>query len=305
MTPYLFVYGTLRRAAGHSMRRALEATPLVGDARVNARLYDLGGYPGMVLSGTAGGEVTGEVYELQSSNTTDILRILDEYEGVASSGDQPEYARQIVDVRLITGHTLKAWAYVLADAGRAQVRIASGDFMDGTLNIETPRLQLRAAIPSQLLVLIEDPDRFPVVAGVAVDPALHGHLVSGEVSPEWLAALRDSPMADPWRHGFFVVHTGDQVIIGMGGFKGAASDDGVVEIAYGVVPGYEGHGHATEVAGALTAFALDHAAVVLVRAHTLRDNPGSQRVLEKNGFRFVGDVVDPDDGLVMRWERRR
>jgi gamma-glutamylcyclotransferase (GGCT)/AIG2-like uncharacterized protein YtfP len=108
------------------MHRALEASPFVGGGRVNARLYDLGGYPGMVLSGSAGEEVTGEVYELQSSNTTDILRILDEYEGVASSGDPPEYTRQIVDVRLITGHTLKAWAYVLADAGRAQVRIASG-----------------------------------------------------------------------------------------------------------------------------------------------------------------------------------
>lgn len=306
MTPYLFVYGTLRRAAGHPMHRALATSSFVGQGRVNAQLFDLGGYPGIVLSRDAGDRVTGEVYELPSQDATDVFRILDEYEGVGPSGDpSPEYARQLVDVHLITGRTVKAWAYVLADVSRARVRIASGDFMDATLVIETPHLQLRAALPPQILVLIEDPDRFAEVAGVPADPALRGFLVPGDVSPAWLAALRDSPTADPWQHGFFVIHTDDQSIIGMGGFKGAASDDGVVEISYGVVPAYEGRGHATEVAGALTAFALDHVAVLLVRAHTLRDNPGSRRVLEKNGFRFVGDVDDPDDGPVMRWERGR
>jgi hypothetical protein len=26
-------------------------------------------------------------------------------------------------------------------------------------------------------------------------------------------------------------------------------------------------------------------------------------VLRKNGFEFIGDVVEPDDGPVWRWER--
>jgi hypothetical protein len=28
-------------------------------------------------------------------------------------------------------------------------------------------------------------------------------------------------------------------------------------------------------------------------------------VLEKNGFRFVGEAEDPEDGPVWRWERGR
>jgi ribosomal-protein-alanine N-acetyltransferase len=306
VSPYLFVYGTLRRGAGHPMHRFLATSSLVGDGRVHAQLFDLGSHPGMVLSRDAGDRVMGEVYELPSQGATEVLRILDEYEGVGPSGDpSPEYARQYVDVHLVTGQTVKAWAYVLVDVSRARARIASGDFMDATLVIDTPRLQLRAATPPQILTLIDDPDRFAEVAGVPADPALRGFLVSDDVSSEWLASLRQSPLADPWQHGFFVMHTADWSIIGMGGFKGAAGDDGVVEISYGVVPAYEGRGHATEIAGALTAFALDHPAVLLVRAHTLRDNPGSRRVLEKNGFRFVSDVDDPDDGPVMRWERGR
>jgi RimJ/RimL family protein N-acetyltransferase len=40
----------------------------------------------------------------------------------------------------------------------------------------------------------------------------------------------------------------------------------------------------------------------VVRAHTLPDGLASQRVLAKSGFRFVGEVVEPEDGLVHRYE---
>jgi gamma-glutamylcyclotransferase (GGCT)/AIG2-like uncharacterized protein YtfP len=52
-------------------------------------------------------------------------------------------------------------------------------------------------------------------------------------------------------------------------------------------------------------FAWRHPAVSRIRAHTRQDNPGSIRVLVKNGFAHVSDVDDPDDGRVMRWECER
>jgi len=45
--------------------------------------------------------------------------------------------------------------------------------------------------------------------------------------------------------------------------------------------------------------------VELVIAHTLPTANTSTRVLTRCGFRFVGDVVDPDDDPVWRWERGR
>ncbi len=38
-------------------------------------------------------------------------------------------------------------------------------------------------------------------------------------------------------------------------------------------------------------------------AHTCPEPNASTRVLTKCGFRRVGEVMDPDDGLVWRWEK--
>jgi [ribosomal protein S5]-alanine N-acetyltransferase len=81
--------------------------------------------------------------------------------------------------------------------------------------------------------------------------------------------------------------------------------DGVVEIAYGIAPEHQGKGYATEAAEALTSFAFSSPHVRIVRAHTLPEVNASTRVLAKSGFRFVDEAMDPDDGLVWRWERGR
>jgi RimJ/RimL family protein N-acetyltransferase len=78
----------------------------------------------------------------------------------------------------------------------------------------------------------------------------------------------------------------------------------MVEIAYGVDPEYQGNGFATEAAAALTNYAICSKLVRVVRAHTLPEKNASTRVLLKNGFTNHGDVIDPDDGPVWRWERR-
>jgi RimJ/RimL family protein N-acetyltransferase len=167
---------------------------------------------------------------------------------------------------------------------------------------ETPRLILKACSPEQILALIEQPERLAALMEFPGAEALRVFYVSDDVSPQWLAALRDASGPDPWRHGFWVVHRERRCVIGAAGFKGAPDDAGMVEIAYGIVPSYEGQGYATEAAGALVAFAVDHGARLL-RAHTLPVPNASTHVLLKNGFRHVDSVVDPEDGPVWRWER--
>jgi RimJ/RimL family protein N-acetyltransferase len=126
-----------------------------------------------------------------------------------------------------------------------------------------------------------------------------------EVSPAWLAKILASTAADPWTHGFSLIHRESGDAIGQCGFKGPPDGDGVVEIAYGVDLRHQGKGYATEAAAALVRFAFDSGIVHVVRAHTLLDAPASKRVLTKCGFRYVGDVIDPENGLVSRWEKRR
>ncbi len=125
------------------------------------------------------------------------------------------------------------------------------------------------------------------------------------VSAAWLALLEGSSPADPWIHGFIVVHRDTGSAVGRCGFKGPPDGDGIVEIAYGVAPEHEGKGYATEAAAALASYAFGHKEVCVVRAHTLAESNASTRVLTKCGFRRVGEIVDPEDGLVWRWERDR
>ena len=162
---------------------------------------------------------------------------------------------------------------------------------------------LQPYTPEQLLALRDGVSEFEECIGVRAAAGLREFFVSDEVSPQWLDKLRRASGPDPWVFGFAVIHREDQCVIGGASFKGPPDDDGVVEIAYGIVPAYEGQGYATEAASALVTFAVERVDVRMIRAHTMPDGSASMRVLVKTGFQLVGDVVDEEDGAVCRWER--
>jgi len=124
-----------------------------------------------------------------------------------------------------------------------------------------------------------------------------------EISAAWRALLDASSSIDPWIHGFLLVHRASESVVGRCGFKGPPGADGVVEIAYGVAAEHQGKGYATEAAEALVDFAFATGEVRVARAHTLPEPNASTRVLTKCSFRRIGEVIDPEDGLVWRWER--
>lgn len=152
------------------------------------------------------------------------------------------------------------------------------------LVIETPRLQLVLDSTEAVLARIE--------AMSAADRA--------QVSPEWLERMRSSPPS-AWTHGFAAIERKTNTTVGSCGFKGPPDADGVVEIAYGIAPEHRGRGYAKEAAAGLVDYAVGAGARV-IRAHTLRENNASTHVLKRCGFELAGEVVDPEDGLVWRWE---
>ena len=125
--------------------------------------------------------------------------------------------------------------------------------------------------------------------------------VRAQVSPAWLDRMRTAPAGDPWMFAFQVLLRDTGLVVGSCSFKGPPVD-GIVEIAYGTDAEYRGRGYATEAARALVDYAVTRNEVRLVCAHTLTDGAASKRILSKCGFRYVGDVVDPEDGLVARFE---
>jgi len=171
------------------------------------------------------------------------------------------------------------------------------------MDSSTPEIELQPYASEHLLALLESKEAFHHGFGLRAAPGLRDFFFSGEVSPQWLEQLRTSRGADSWIHGFAVVVPTIGLVIGSAGFKGPPDADGMVEVAYGIVPAWEGKGCATKALSKLIAFATADNRVRLLRAHTLPENNASTRVLAKNGFTKIREVVDPEDGRVWRWER--
>ena len=116
--------------------------------------------------------------------------------------------------------------------------------------------------------------------------------------------LTDAPMrVDELQWGgYFVIDDGTREVVGSCAYKKPPTVDGIVEIAYFTFPGFEGRGYATAMAAKLIQLAATSPAVHCVTAHTLPHASASTRVLERVGMAHVGEVMDPDDGRVWRWE---
>jgi len=173
------------------------------------------------------------------------------------------------------------------------------------MNTSVPAIELRPYAPENLLALLESEEAFHRSFGVCAAPGLRDFYFSGDVSPKWLEQLRAASGADSWTFGFAVVLLAINQVIGSAGFKGPPDADGMVEVAYGIVPDWQGKGCATVALAKLMAFASGDNRVRVLRAHTLPENNASTRVLTKNGFTKLGEVIDPEDGRVWRWERAR
>ena len=124
----IFVYGTLRRAAGHPAHRlVVEHGEFVGNGFVRGCLYDAGEYPGLALEAAAG-TVAGEVYRLFAPAAA--LARLDAYEGGdATASTAAEFRREPADVALNDGCTVRAWLYVYQRPVAPLTLIPSGDYV--------------------------------------------------------------------------------------------------------------------------------------------------------------------------------
>jgi ribosomal-protein-alanine N-acetyltransferase len=103
----------------------------------------------------------------------------------------------------------------------------------------------------------------------------------------------------------FFIEPEARTLVGLGGFKGPPSSDGAVEIGYAIAPAFQGRGLATDAVAQMVRRAFADAAVRAVDAHTLGHVTPSTRVLEKSGFRRIGEAHDPDAGEVWHWRRER
>jgi RimJ/RimL family protein N-acetyltransferase len=170
------------------------------------------------------------------------------------------------------------------------------------MTIQTKNLILVPHLPRHLRALLRGEQEFENIAGLRVAAGIREQLLGA--SPDFVVQLENAKQPDPWQFGFAVIHKIDNMLIGMCGFSGPPDSNGAAEIAYGVAPGHQGRGYATEAAMALIDFATNDSRVRSIRAHTLAEMNASTRVLQKCGFKKTGDAIDPENNLpVWRWEK--
>ncbi|MBX3413892.1 MAG: GNAT family N-acetyltransferase [Pirellulales bacterium] len=130
--------------------------------------------------------------------------------------------------------------------------------------------------------VVDDYNEFPEALVFSLN-----HLKARQVEARW------------WTQLFILTETAE--LVGLGGYKGAPVE-GVVEIGYAIAPQYREQGLATEAARVLIARAFAEPVVSRVIAHTLAEPNASNRLLQRCGLKLAGEIVDPDDGPIWRWE---
>lgn len=164
------------------------------------------------------------------------------------------------------------------------------------MRICTPRLDLIALNERQLALWIES---IP-----ALEQALNGRYLA-EPPEGWfrkivegqLAVTRGDPGRYMWHSFFMLLRREDRALIGAADFKAPPDERGEVEIGYGLAPAFQGRGYMTETVRALCRWAAGQGARAVL-AETEGDNPASQRVLTRCGFR----EISRESTIWWRWE---
>ena len=173
-----------------------------------------------------------------------------------------------------------------------------------TLRLHTARLELIAADRK-----IVQADRYArnLLAGLldATVPGAWPPPLNDNSTLEWILSYIDShPGATGWSMWYFILTSSvpQRVAIGLGGFKGAPTEEGSVEVGYSFLEEYQRNGYATEATNALVGWAFGHPDVHRVTAETYPHLRQSIRVLEKSGFSYIGESTVT---LTIRFELTR
>lgn len=168
-------------------------------------------------------------------------------------------------------------------------------------SIHSPRLELIAMSPDFL------------DASFKGDLETASRLIGLDIPSDWLEAkwliemrlikMRENPALEPWLLRAVGLRE-TKTMIGFIGFHTLPGADylnhyapGSVEFGYTIFPDYRGKGYASEAAQALMDWANREHNVTRFVVSISPTNEPSLRLAKKFGFRKVGTVTDPEDGV--------
>lgn len=126
-TPYLFVYGTLLQPGNEFADYLTAHCKFTGKGKAKGCIYDIGEYPGAVISHKSEQYIYGSIFLMDAPET--ILKTIDDYEGIGYLYSQPqEYTREEVEIDTPAGK-LNCWIYLYNLPIDAYPLIEPGDYI--------------------------------------------------------------------------------------------------------------------------------------------------------------------------------
>jgi ribosomal-protein-alanine N-acetyltransferase len=167
-----------------------------------------------------------------------------------------------------------------------------------------PRLELVAATPELTRAALAGRRELAVGLGAVVPDTWPPEFLDPPALEYTLDRLGLGTEQEGWWLYFVVLidERGSRTLVGSGGYKGPPTEDGTVEVGYGIVSDHQRRGYATLTVRRLLdrAFALPEVRRAI--AETLPELKPSIGVLRKSGFRLIGEGSEPG---VIRFELTR
>lgn len=98
----------------------------LGMASIQGRLYDLGNYPGLILSDAPDDIVYGEVYQIHHES---LIKELDLYENYRRNDASSLYLRTLQPILMEDGISVEAIVYTYNKSIDKAIRIKEGDYV--------------------------------------------------------------------------------------------------------------------------------------------------------------------------------
>ncbi len=169
--------------------------------------------------------------------------------------------------------------------------------------IHTPRLRLITLEADHLTALAQSPQSLGDLLGVAIPDQWPAHPAAYR---EALSLLRKMPLL-PWSGWWLYLFVSPALksVMGCGGFKSAPDTDGVVRTGCEIAPAFRRQGFASEALRGLISYAFTRPAVRAVEAWSLPVKGPQSRLAEAVGMKCIGELSDPAEGNVWRWQIAR
>jgi gamma-glutamylcyclotransferase (GGCT)/AIG2-like uncharacterized protein YtfP len=123
----LFVYGTLLIDDNKFAAYLRSNASFYNTGTIKGKLYDVGTYPGLIISNNHDYLIAGTIYQL--NNAEKVLKYLDPYEGFGNEQEQPNlFIRESLPIETSDG-AINCWVYLYNLSIDGLHLITPGDYM--------------------------------------------------------------------------------------------------------------------------------------------------------------------------------